>query len=686
MQFIYPEFLFALSALSIPIIIHLFNFRRFKKIYFTNVRFLKEIKQDTQSRSKLKHLLILLSRLLAITFLVLAFAQPFIPVNKSAAIVGSKRVSIYVDNSFSMDALSTAGNLIEVAKKKAIEIANAYKPSDEFQLLTSSFEGRHQRLVNRDEFISLVDEIKVTSTVHAISEVIERQQDALYSDNKSSIGKSAFVISDFQKSVSDIQNIKADSTLQISLVPINAASVNNIYIDTCYLSTPFVQLNTPNELIVRIKNLSTTDAENIPLKLTINSAQKAVASVSIASNTFTDVKMTFTLAETGWQRGELSLTDYPITFDDHFYFNFNIRTNLNILCINNNEPSSTFSAVFGNDPYFNLKNSNSGQIDYASFSGMNLIVLNELTTFSSGLIQELNKYIKKGGSVFIIPSKDATLSTYNELLKDNEFETLGSKINAQEKVSKLQSKHPLFTGVFEKGKTLPDNIDLPIINSYYQISKSSKSKSDIVMQLSSGNAYLAAGNSGKGNIYLLAGSLQKDDGNFARHALFVPILIRAALQGSAEILHPLTIGNDEDFSISDTLISADNVFHLINEKEKIDIIPESKIINNNSVLSVHDQIKNAGNYDLKTGSTLVSIISFNYNRKESDLNVYTIDDLEKQTSSLQNSKINIINSEGKDLSHSISQLNDGKRLWKYCVILTLLFLACEVLLIRYFRK
>lgn len=103
-------------------------------------------------------------------------------------------------------------------------------------------------------------------------------------------------------------------------------------------------------------------------------------------------------------------------------------------------------------------------------------------------------------------------------------------------------------------------------------------------------------------------------------------------------------------------------------------------------MSVHDQIKNAGNYDLKNGSTLVSIISFNYNRKESDLNVYTIDDLEKQTSSLQNSKINIINSEGKDLSHSISQLNDGKRLWKYCVILTLLFLACEVLLIRYFRK
>ena len=124
MQFIYPEFLLALLALAIPIIIHLFNFRRFKKILFTNVRFLREIKQDTQSRSRLKHLLILLTRLSAITFLVLAFAQPFIPVRKTTFESSSKRVSIYIDNSFSMDALGNSGNLLEVSKKKAREIAN----------------------------------------------------------------------------------------------------------------------------------------------------------------------------------------------------------------------------------------------------------------------------------------------------------------------------------------------------------------------------------------------------------------------------------------------------------------------------------------------------------------------------------------------------------------------------------
>ena len=82
MEFVNPGFLYGLFAISIPIIIHLFNFRRFKKVYFTNVSFIKELKQQTQKQSRLKHLLILLMRILAITAIVLAFAQPYIPVSQ----------------------------------------------------------------------------------------------------------------------------------------------------------------------------------------------------------------------------------------------------------------------------------------------------------------------------------------------------------------------------------------------------------------------------------------------------------------------------------------------------------------------------------------------------------------------------------------------------------------------------
>jgi Na+/H+ antiporter NhaD/arsenite permease-like protein len=92
MGFLYPNFLWALFAILIPVIIHLFYFKRFKKVYFSNTKFLKEIKEETTNKNKIKNLLVLLSRILAIVFLVLAFAQPYFPIGHKLK-KGSKGVS-----------------------------------------------------------------------------------------------------------------------------------------------------------------------------------------------------------------------------------------------------------------------------------------------------------------------------------------------------------------------------------------------------------------------------------------------------------------------------------------------------------------------------------------------------------------------------------------------------------------
>ena len=109
MKFVHPGFLWALFALAIPIIIHLFNFRRYKVIYFSSLKFIKHVDQQTRSTQKLKHLLILALRLLAITALVLAFAQPYFPVERSGNGGGKPVLAIYIDNSFSMTAKGTEG-------------------------------------------------------------------------------------------------------------------------------------------------------------------------------------------------------------------------------------------------------------------------------------------------------------------------------------------------------------------------------------------------------------------------------------------------------------------------------------------------------------------------------------------------------------------------------------------------
>ena len=148
MQFIFPGFLWALFAILIPVIIHLFYFRRFKKVYFSNTRFLKEIKEETSNTNKLKNLLILLSRILAIVFLVFAFAQPYIPQGEKIK-QGMAGISIYFDNSFSMQANSNETSLLEKGKKIATEIINAFPENSNFQIITNDLHGEEMRWIDK---------------------------------------------------------------------------------------------------------------------------------------------------------------------------------------------------------------------------------------------------------------------------------------------------------------------------------------------------------------------------------------------------------------------------------------------------------------------------------------------------------------------------------------------------------
>ncbi|HRP59395.1 MAG TPA: BatA domain-containing protein, partial [Vicingus sp.] len=219
MKFAYPEFLFALFAIAIPIIIHLFNFRKFKKIYFSNVRFLREVKKESQSKSKLKHLLILASRILAITFLVFAFAQPFVPSANLGTNVNNM-VGIYIDNSFSMESVGENGSLLSEAKTKAIELVKSYAKTDQFVVCDNKFATGSQRLLTADEAITKIEELEITSETRLLSTVFSRITESLNSTSNDKTSKTIVVLSDLQQSTSDIANIVSDSTIKTYFFPV----------------------------------------------------------------------------------------------------------------------------------------------------------------------------------------------------------------------------------------------------------------------------------------------------------------------------------------------------------------------------------------------------------------------------------------------------------------------------------
>ena len=135
MRYQNPQFLYFLFAIAIPIIIHLFNLRKHKTVYFSSILFLKEVKSEKRKKNKLKQLLILLSRILTISAIVFAFSKPFIPSEENQE---TSNLFIYIDNSFSMDNISEKGRLLDVAKEKGIEILENYNIPN-IRVITNNF-------------------------------------------------------------------------------------------------------------------------------------------------------------------------------------------------------------------------------------------------------------------------------------------------------------------------------------------------------------------------------------------------------------------------------------------------------------------------------------------------------------------------------------------------------------------
>jgi hypothetical protein len=681
MSFTYPAFLFALSAIAIPIIIHLFNFRKFKTVYFSNVRFLKEVKQETQAKSKLKHLLVLISRILAILFLVLAFAQPFIPVENKKVIPGEKAVSIFIDNSFSMDAINKSGRLLDDAKKRALEIAAAYKPSDRFQLLTNDFEGRHQRLVNKEEFVELVDEVKISSSSRSLSEVGSRAFDVL---QQSGIrNKVMFVLSDFQKSVSDLEKIKNDTSISVRFIPLVANEKSNVFVDSCWFETPVRQYNQVENLHVKIRNMSENVLENSSVRLFINGVQKTPASFSIDKDSETEIVLSFVSREPGIQHCRVEISDYPVTFDDKFYFTFEVAKNIPVLCINGEQESPFINKLFS-DSLFIFRNASEKQLDYSILSSNKLILLNGLKVISSGLAQELKRFMSNGGSVVVFPSADSDLASYKEsalLAQANYPERLDT---VDTKVERINLEHIIYKDVFEKKTFSAGNLDLPVVNSHFSFSKLSRSNEEYLLKLLNGEIFFSASEVGKGKLYQCASPLDPSAGNFVKHAIFVPTMYQVAIfsQGSQPMF--LTIGNNEAIE-TNRVLTGENVFHLRSTDNSFDLIPESQVADLKTIILPHGQITEAGSYDLYAGNEKILGASFNFDRKESVPDYYTSIELKDKLSGLNYNNMSVLEVTEQNLGASLSELDQGKKLWKLCVVLALLFLACEVLLLRFMK-
>jgi len=672
MHFLYPAFLFALLTLAIPVIIHLFNFRRYKKVYFSNVQFLKEVQEQQASNRNLKERLILASRLLALLFLVLAFARPYIPGANEINAGKQQVISVFVDNSYSMQILNREGTLLDEAKQKAKQIAASYHINDRFQLLTQDFEGKHQRLLNRTEFNDAVDAVKISPQSRQLNQIIERQKSLL--NMQAGSAKQSYILSDFQKNIQG-SSAAQDAGFPVNLVQLRANSLPNVAVDSVWMLNATHRQNESERMVVRLRNYADKAAEKIPLKLIINGVQKAIGSFTVNARSAQTDTLSFSGLQGGWQRGQIELQDNPVTFDNKFYFTFNVTQHLPVLLINGGQLNKYLSAVFASDGFFASKQMPDGNVDYAGLNAYPIIVLSDIKTISAGLAQSLKTYVSKGGTLMVFPSADADINSYKTFLQPIGAAAPERLVTEATKVAAINLQSPVFKSIFE---TAPQNPDLPTVKKYYILNAGSRG-GEYLMRLQNGQPLWQGSLFGLGKVYVSAVALDEDFSNLPVHALFVPVTLRIALLSGHDQPLFYTVGNNQPIETVPLQSTEKQLVKLVRDKQTI--IPDVKQQEGNTLLYLPDQLTETGIYDLKKQDSTVAVLAFNDNRSESDLSYLSAAQLDK----IFPKNATLLNSNQLNADSIAGTANSGLQLWKLCIILALIFLAAEILLIRYFK-
>ena len=663
-----PQLLYALFAIAIPILIHLFNLRKYKTIYFSSIRFLKAIKEEKRKKSELKNILILLSRILAIVFLVLAFAKPFIPANTAKI---SNNIFLYIDNSQSMNIDFGEGNLLNIAKNKAIEISQVYPSENNFFLITNDFYSKYTSSYTADAIKLQIEKIKPSSRQRSITDVISR------TNSISSNNSHLYFISDFQRNSLAINDlIEYDINNRISLIPIANSNTTNISIDSLFTLSPIFKADSEVEIHVIISNTSNEDIIDEVLFLYLNNKQKSQQYISLLAKETKEIIFKLLTTNHKFTIGEIRTQDTPITFDNNLFFMLTKSQKINITAINSSGENIAFNALFGNDTtLFNFSSLKIENINHKRLSKQNFIILNEVEEISSGILSTLLSFTNNGGSLLVVPPIEiSNINTYNVLLKSLGLNTIKSKKESELKINQFSIKHLVYKNVFTEGL---NKVNYPISNEAYLLNE--KNISTQIIGLANKQGFLNAYNTEKGTIYQFSSPLNKNYNNFTEHALFVPTLFNMATSSILLNTPYYIIGSDKEISNKYSVNSTD-ITHI--KGEGIDIIPTITNKNSKKLLNLNNQITKNGIYSIINNDKLVDKIAFNYNTSEGVTSSLTSDEIKVFISinNLQNTTV--ISKGNATLKTIIKEQEIGKEYWKIALLISLLFFAIEILLIR----
>ena len=674
MRFLYPNMLWGLFALLIPILIHLFNFRRHKLVYFSNTAVLRNIQQENAKTRKLKYLVTLLLRCLFIAAMVLAFAFPYQPEKQLNVNASDNLIGIYIDNSMSMKGQSQRTTLIEDARQSARDLVHKLNPSNRYLLMTNSFEIQNEYPMNQEEMLDQLDRMNTDGAPVPMGEVMDRFE--MLAKQHGFSTSTLFVYSDFQENTFDLTAAKADTTMQVVVVPMLPEFTSNIYIDSVWLASPIVQVGLTNDLMVRVVNQGDKEVKGLPVNFTMNGTMAASTTVDLEKNGSAEIGMQFVVENNGEQRCSVSLMDHPITFDDAYDFVISVKPSLSVIELGTE--SSACSLLFDDDEQFNYALMEPSRFDLGAIAKAQLLIVNETAVMNETLQQTLLDAVSEGASLMVFPSVDDPKS--NRYLYGKLGLTLMEADTNSTSVEDLALQHAFFSDMI---LDLPQHPDLPKVKQHIRLKTNGLATPLLTLQ--NADPLLMMETVGKGQAFVMATALSPIWSDLADNAIFVPMMVKMAFMGGKMDKMSYTIGMDKMLVLSDLNLEGDRRFLFSNAERTFELMPASEVRNGKVYLYLNDNLPESGFYDLLVNDTLNRVTAWNESRIESKMVFADRNDIEPQFKKAGFNVAAVLDTSDFATADLVEAMAHQSSQWKLFALIALLALLGEIAVLRFWK-
>jgi hypothetical protein len=679
MEFVHPERLWFLFLLLIPIVIHLFHFRKRKTLYFSSLRFIQFLEKEQQSTRKLKHLLVLLTRLLALCAIIFAFAQPQAPKSASAH-AGKPALLIYLDNSFSMSAIGTEGSLFSEGRELAKRMLGQVKPDTRVLICSNQLNHSEQRFQSKAEALRYLDKLDIYAISRSLDDVLTWQQRQIdrHQIQKEKLGQiQQIFISDFQQSQAKLNAQKPQANQSFYAYQLKAQQIQNAYIDSIWFAKPTHQRQTEQTLMVRVQNFGDQAKKRLELQVKIGKLKRTMF-MQIGANNSQIASFPYNETNKGFVQGQVQINDQQIHFDDTWYFSYEVPERTNIYLIEEANSSPNVARAYAVEARYNVQTTSPGEVASNTLAEADLIVLNGLDEISSGLRDELSTAHQNGQRILIIPGENIRRNDYQPLLAALSLPALGPIQTTALNLQRINDEDPFFKGVFEKKQ---ERLNVPLVKKAYSTQNQAQSSATPLLITRSGQAlFLRANNTA----FLFTTALQNSFGSIVNQSLFPTILLRCGEYASERYPAYAILGKDAQIKVR---AKHQEEAPLRFVSEQTEFIAQYSASPNQLRIQIGgsaalERLK-AGIYALKSTDVLAQL-ALNNNRSESKLELLDQTALLEllETNGIKNCTFNQIK-EGQSLT--AIQLEDTQSYWRYFLVFGLLCLLAELSLLKWWK-